>query len=785
MNFEQEALEFIRRLQTLYFEQRDLSALLFAMNENISWIGTGAQELCRNLEDAKATLSLEAQECADRFTVAASHYDVIRLSEDVCVIYGTLTAKPEDVSLADVHNRMTAVCVRNQDEIKLAHLHMSTPDADQEDGSFYVKRNEAGQRETLRLRAEKNARELHRRNSELEALTENIPGGVHQCECDDGMTFINMSNSFLALTGYSRREIQERFHNRFAEMIYPEDLVRVRTEIKEQLSHGDTLELEYRIVRSDGRQLWISDHSKCATLRDGSRCFYCMIIDITKQREEHEKLRLLLEQHQIIMDQTTDIIFEWDIRRDRLTFSSNWRKKFGYEPIREQISRKIPQSRNIHQEDMPAFLKIMGDTADGVPYSEAEFRIRDIWDNFTWSRIRATTQYDLHRQPVKAVGVICDIDVEKKQKQRLLEQAQRDSLTNLYNKTAVREFVERRIQEGGEGEYQALLMIDVDNFKHVNDTYGHLCGDSLLSDVARVLKSHFRADDIVGRIGGDEFLVYLSGIAGKKQVELKAAEVLNALRLLRPMKTAPPITCSIGIAVSLQKASGYFELYQCADMALYHIKAQGRNNFAVYDPKVCKGQTPGSLSKSAIGAIDSEAMLSDAVGQQLIQYTFQMLYDSIDVKTAVGHLLEIVGRAYDVSRVYIFESTEDGKRCNNTFEWCNTGVPSEMDHLQNIDYMEDLGDYMQNFNDNHIFYCRDISELHPDLYNILAPQGICSMLQCAIMDDGMFRGYVGFDECRESRSWTKEQVGSLTMIANVLSTFLLKERLKERLSGSV
>lgn len=780
MNFEHEALEFIRRLQTLYFEQRDLSALLPAMSENTSWIGTGEQELCRNLEEAKTALSLEVQECSDRFTVTASHYDVMRLSQDVCVIYGMFTAKPDDDSLADVHNRMTAVCVRTGTEIKLAHLHLSTPDADQEDGQFYVKRSKAGQRETLRLRAEKSARELFIRNSQLEALTENIPGGVHQCECDDGMTLLNMSNSFLTLIGYSKREIQEQFHNRFAEMIYPEDLAHVQAEMTEQLSHGDTLELEYRIVRSDGRQLWISDHGKLATLADGSRCFYCMLTDITKQREEHEKLRLSLEQHQIIMDQTTDIIFEWDIPADALTFSSNWRKKFGYDPIRKQISQKIPLSLNIHQEDMPAFVKIMHDTAAGIPYSEAEFRIRDTWGNFTWSRIRATVQYDLHRQPVKAVGVISDIDAEKKQKQLLLEQAQRDPLTNLYNKTAVCKFVERRMQEGCEGKIQALLIIDVDNFKHVNDTYGHLCGDSLLSDVAEILKSHFRADDIVGRIGGDEFLVYMPEIRDEKQAEEKVSEVLNALRLLRPMKNAPPITCSIGVALSPQKKDDYFTLYQYADMALYHIKAQGRNDFAIYDPKASSGQLSDSLTQSAVGAIDFEAVFSDTVGQQLIQYTFQMLYDSIDVKTAVGHLLEIVGRAYDVSRVYIFESTEDGKHCSNTFEWCNTGVPPEMDNLQNIDYMEDLGDYMQNFNSSHIFYCRDIKELHPDLYNILAPQGICSMLQCAIMDDGIFKGYVGFDECRESRSWTKEQIGSLTMIANILSTFLLKERLKER-----
>lgn len=102
-----------------------------------------------------------------------------------------------------------------------------------------------------------------------------------------------------------------------------------------------------------------------------------MLLDITKQKGEREELRLTLERHQIIMDQTTDIIFEWDIAKDAQTFSANWRKKFGYEAIRDSISQRIPMSENIHPNDMPAFIKIMVDSAAGILYSETEFRIRD------------------------------------------------------------------------------------------------------------------------------------------------------------------------------------------------------------------------------------------------------------------------------------------------------------------------------------------------------------------------------------------------------------------------
>lgn len=625
----------------------------------------------------------------------------------------------------------------------------------------------------------KNSKELRERGSLLESLTENIPGGLHQCAYDTELTLLDISNSFLTMTGYTAEEISGIFHNHYAEMIFKEDLPYVQKEIRRQLSLGDLLELEYRIQSGDGKLLWILDQARRVTLPDGSQCFYCMLMDITRQKKQREELRLSLERYRIIMDQTTDIIFEWDMVEDSLIFSANWRKNFGYDAIHKSVRERIPHSVNIHPKDLRAIVKLMEDSAAGVPYSETELRIRDILGGFKWYRIRATVQYDSQCRPVKTIGVILDIDADRRQREYLLEQAQRDPLTNLYNKAAIRELATRQINESRGGGYQALLIIDVDNFKGVNDTYGHLCGDALLSDVASVLKSQFRSSDLVGRIGGDEFLVYLPAIAGEKETAERIRRLLASLGKLRPVKDAPPISCSIGAALFPQKGADYYALYKCADSALYQVKAQGKNDFAFYNPNA--KEIPCGLSSSAIGGIDSETESSgDTVGDKLAQYTFRMLYNSIDINTAVEQLLEIVGRAYDVSRVYIFESSEDGKKCSNTFEWCNEGVSSEIDNMQNIDYKEDLGDFLENFDKKGIFYCRDIRELNSNLYHLLKPQGIRSVLQCAIMDDGVFMGYVGFDECRENRSWTKEQIRSLTLISNILSTFLLKLRLKEK-----
>ena len=114
--------------------------------------------------------------------------------------------------------------------------------------------------------------------------------------------------------------------------------------IAEQLSRGPAIDLEYRVVCRDGSFRWVLDKGQLRTTEDGTSLFYCILMDITEQKREREALRLSLERHQVILDQTADIIFEWDIHTDTLVCSPNWQKKFGYIPVEQEVSRRIPCS---------------------------------------------------------------------------------------------------------------------------------------------------------------------------------------------------------------------------------------------------------------------------------------------------------------------------------------------------------------------------------------------------------------------------------------------------------
>lgn len=617
---------------------------------------------------------------------------------------------------------------------------------------------------------------------DLQILSDNIPGGMFSCRFDEKLTLLQMNKGFLSMLGYTQQDIEEKFQNSFWEMIEQRDREVTLAEVQRQMALGPDKELEYRMTCKDGRTIWILDKGHLLHDEEGNQYFCCVLVDVTRSKELEEKLRLSLERHQIIMDQTTDILFEWDIQADTMIFSGNWEKKFGCPPVTQHVSRLFWQAPYILPEDQPLFTKLLSRIRGGEHYAEEEIRIINGKQNAVWCRIRITGLTDKTGRAVRAVGAILDIDAEKKKAQNLMERAQRDMLTKLYNKGSSQEYIQAVLANNVPGKMAALMIIDLDNFKHMNDTMGHLFGDALLSEVAHSIQKQFRSEDIVGRVGGDEFLVFLGQIPNAALAEQKAVQVMKAIGEMAVQElTEVELSCSIGIAIYPECGQTYHELFQRADQALYRAKNQGKGRYCIADAKLLSEEFPVQSCSAANTRIDSYEETESNVELRLFEYVFRILYKSSNLDTAVNAILEVVGRQFDVSRVYIFEDEEDPDYCTNTYEWCNEGVRPEIGNLQHVLYANDLeGGYQSNFNESGVFYCRDIDVLTQQQREILEPQGIKSMLQCAIYDKGQYKGFVGFDECRVNRYWTQEQVNTLVFIAEILSTFLLKLRAQDK-----
>ena len=192
---------------------------------------------------------------------------------------------------------------------------------------------------------EKNKKYIEDKNRDLQSLTSNIPGGVHRCRIENEEFYFDfLSGGCLNLLGYEKHEFKEIFNKKLFDLIYEKDRERVVTEIKEQLSKSNKYTVEYRVKRKDGSIIWLLDNGKIIKNRDGKIFSYNVVINITESKITQEDLRLSEERYRIVMSQTEDIIFEWNIEEDTISFSENWEKKFNYEPIIVDFSKKIYQS---------------------------------------------------------------------------------------------------------------------------------------------------------------------------------------------------------------------------------------------------------------------------------------------------------------------------------------------------------------------------------------------------------------------------------------------------------
>ena len=159
--------------------------------------------------------------------------------------------------------------------------------------------------------------------------------------------------------------------------------------------------------------------------------------------------------------------------------------------------------------------------------------------------------------------------------QELRDQAQQDQLTKLYNRAGVK-LIDARLEQISRG---VLFMMDLDDFKSINDNYGHAAGDKLLTAVGQILTETFRTDDIVARVGGDEFVAFLSGSDSRTTAEQKGQEILDRVRALRIEGIHTMASVSIGAASAPTYGRNYETLSIVADEVLYQVKKGGKGGF--------------------------------------------------------------------------------------------------------------------------------------------------------------------------------------------------------------
>lgn len=274
------------------------------------------------------------------------------------------------------------------------------------------------------------------------------------------------------------------------------------------------------------------------------------------------------------------ILFEYRFQPRLLTFSDNLPRCLGLGLQLEGGDCPARVSRLVHPEDVHK-LRALTDTPP-APRDEMLQELRLLHDDggYFWYECRVAAVYSRHGKPVALLGQLENIDARKRREASLVARSTRDDLTGLLNRSAVALQVEEWRQSPRAKEGGALFMLDLDNFKAINDSWGHATGDRALLLTTRVLRETFRESDILGRAGGDEFLVFMPGVSSPELAASRAESLCRALSQQSGyFDKFSPFTCSVGISLYPRDGGSYEALFEAADAAMYRAKREGKNAY--------------------------------------------------------------------------------------------------------------------------------------------------------------------------------------------------------------
>jgi diguanylate cyclase (GGDEF)-like protein/PAS domain S-box-containing protein len=310
--------------------------------------------------------------------------------------------------------------------------------------------------------------------------------------------------------------------------------------------------------------------------------------DVTERSKSELALRRIEQRFALAAEGANDGLWEWDLRTQELYVSRQWRALVGVREASAGITRPQEWLDRVHVDDLAALKQALEAHLSGKTSGlQHEHRIRHEDGTFHWFLCRGVAARGAGRRATRIAGSLTDTTEQALAQERLRSVGFRDPLTGLCNRAVFVEGLGRRLEElkKGRGDDRfAVLYLDLDRFKVVNDSLGHLVGDELLVAASRRLESCLRPGDTLARLGGDEFSILLNGLGDETQANAIAFRIQDALSAPFSIGGREVFTsASIGIAPGLAQYANPDEIMRDADTAMYHAKARGKARHELFD----------------------------------------------------------------------------------------------------------------------------------------------------------------------------------------------------------
>ena len=505
--------------------------------------------------------------------------DIVGFVRDELIGSSTRTFYPSDQNWKDFGNRAYAALGEGKtfrDELVLRKKTGDLITCDVSLNSLVPSRPEQGIITTANdISARKRAEhDLRKALQEQYAIFDNAVVGIAYLH---GTKIENCNSRFGKIFGYRREEMiggsTRVFH------LSQESWEQRAKSTYEAISKGDAHVFDDEFVKKDGSRFWCRVYCRAIDpVHPESAVF--VFTDITEQKRAEQELLASRDRLDLVIKASQGGIWDWDIASNATFYSARFKEILGY-PADADFSTLFHLLDRLHPEERERMLAAQELHLRKREPFDHEYRMRRADGSYVWVQGRGQAVWDESGQPVRFVGSIIDITEHKQQEEQIHRLAQHDPLTGLPNRRMLGDRLHQALGHARRNKDKlAVMLLDLDGFKMINDTFGHKTGDAVLIDVAHRLRACIRSTDTVARYGGDEFVFVLEGQHTREDSAKLAEKILKMLH--QPVVIADgrfSVGASIGIAIYPTDADDAEGLLKMADNAMYRAKQAGHNSY--------------------------------------------------------------------------------------------------------------------------------------------------------------------------------------------------------------
>ncbi|MGN0349512.1 MAG: diguanylate cyclase domain-containing protein [Roseburia sp.] len=505
-------------------------------------------------------------------------------------------------------------------------------------------------------------------------------------------SFFAANEEFFRCMGYTQKELEEK-GNRLEKLLSFKDEKRMEEKIHDAASHPGSVYIEaFEVPQNDGGTTLVQWSMRCVEKGEETYLFSCCFRPDayfgTGKQSEKEFWRME-EQYRMLEEISDEFPLDYDVATQQFKIPSRYYRN-GKIADRSRKEMKAEEFfRDIHEEDRENCIQTVREASRVEQKGILDCRMNVAPEGeepvYLWYRTVYRSIADCDGKIKRIIGRCYNINTDKTIQNKLSEEMKRDPLTRLLNKMATQNAVTEFLKREPAGTH-VMFVIDIDDFKRINDTFGHAVGDVVLADSAQTIERLFRKMDIVGRVGGDEFLAFMKNVTMEDAATRAKQLCAEVAKRLNGEEESIHVTISIGLAVYGVDGADFATLFEAADRAMYRTKRSGKNSYCF-----AKGEEYPNVKPTGIGESEERYLRGSEADNEFLIFAFGLLANAKDINVSFHILLERIGKKYGFDIVSVFEYA-DGRqdKMRMTDSWNRFGRVQEQivlpDSIQQLSY---------------------------------------------------------------------------------------------------